>query len=214
MRISIIFPLIMFLVLKYSWKTNLIIFLPLSILGFNLKGYGDTLGYLLMFVLGALLAKNKSLIIEKYRMLKKRNRYSLFLTGLLLYSLHAPGSVNVNIYFLINLLNSIGCLILITAALSQGIFSNLLKGKLINFIGKISYSLYLLHFIVLITCIKLLHNLLPIGVILLISFIGSFLISILSYYFIEVPSIKFSKSIIHTFSKHSKKDDFQRKGTA
>ncbi|MED0936427.1 acyltransferase [Bacillus mobilis] len=204
MRISIIFPLVMFFVVRYSFKINIAIFLPLSILGFNLGGYGDTLGYLVMFVIGALLAKNRMYFIEKYITLNKHKKIVYFLVGLLFYSLHAPGSISATGYFLVNILNSLGCSIIIIAALSNGIFTKFLLNKVINYLGKISYSLYLFHFIVLVACIKIFYGIMPMGVILALVFVISLIVSTISYYLIEIPSMKYGKRLARIISKETR----------
>ncbi|MFQ6339866.1 acyltransferase family protein [Bacillus sp. AF62] len=202
MRISIIFPLIMFFIIRYTFKINMLIFLPISILGFNLGGYGDTLGYCIMFVLGALLAKNRESFIRKYNLFSRNKKILCLLLGILLYSLHPPGmSANANLHFVVNILNSMGCLIIIISALSNGIFSKFLLNKGLNFIGKISYSLYLFHFIVLAACIKMFYSVMPIAVILTLVFIISLIVSTISYYFIEIPSIKYGKTLARIISK-------------
>lgn len=60
MRISILFPLMMYGVIRYSWQKNVAAYLLAGIIGFYLGGYGDTVGYMLLFVVGALLAKHRA----------------------------------------------------------------------------------------------------------------------------------------------------------
>lgn len=67
--------------------------------------------------------------------------------------------------------------------------------KPIVFLGKISYSLYLYHFIVLIGSIYLLYKILPIWAILSIAFVLSFALATLAYHFVERPSITLGKRL-------------------
>ena len=79
------------------------------------------------------------------------------------------------------------------------------KKVLINksfvFLGEISYSLYLFHFPVLFVMIYLLHGSLPIWLIYFITLPTVMVISTISWYFVERPSIKMGR----TFSVHLNK---------
>ncbi len=66
----------------------------------------------------------------------------------------------------------------------------------IHFVGKISYSLYLYHIIIMFTLINILYGKLPIGLILLCSLVFSFVVASIMYYTIEKPSITLGKHII------------------
>ena len=79
MRISIIFPLIIFISIKLDWKISGIFVFLLSIISFFLikeiptkfnipisTNYFITLHYLGMFIMGFLIAKHKDFLINKY----------------------------------------------------------------------------------------------------------------------------------------------------
>ncbi|WP_426452123.1 acyltransferase family protein [Paenibacillus sp. S-38] len=194
MRVSLIFPLLMYGVIRFSWKRNILLYLVLGFAGFYLEGYGNTLGFLLLFVVGALLAKHKDRLIAVYQALTPIWKIVWFLLGFFLYSLHLPDSLkNAALTTVFTDLNMIGCCLLILAAMSKGAFSRLLLHPVLHFFGKISYSLYLLHLVVLIASVRLLHGLIPIGLILGIAALGSVALAALSYYRIEVPSIRIGR---------------------
>ncbi|MEI7669531.1 MAG: acyltransferase [Pseudomonadota bacterium] len=87
------------------------------------------------------------------------------------------------------------CISIIIINLSMGckfeLITNILKSKIMNFIGRISYSLYLFHFGVLVTIEAIsgkdrLSNITEI----MIYFLLSFLLATTSYYAIEKPFLK------------------------
>ncbi|WP_379144574.1 acyltransferase family protein [Paenibacillus sp. sgz500992] len=194
MRISILFPLMMYGVIRYSWQKNVAAYLLAGIIGFYLGGYGDTVGYMLLFVVGALLAKHRAFFIKQYKRTGSLPKIILFTFAYALYSLHAPGS-NPLITGLVSYINMLGCGSLIIIALSSGRFSTILRNKAVSYLGRISYSLYLYHFIILVASIKLLYGVIPIGFILLLTAAASISIAALSYHFIEIPSIKWGKTL-------------------
>ncbi|AEI39904.1 acyltransferase family protein [Paenibacillus mucilaginosus] len=191
MRVSLIFPLLMYGVIRFSWKANILLYVILGFAGFYLGGFGNTLGFLLLFVVGALLAKHKDRLIAVYQGLTPLRKTAVFFFGFCLYSLHLPDSLKNSVLITVFTdLNMIGCCILILAAMAKGAFSRLLRHPVLHFFGKISYSLYLLHLIVLIASVRWLHGALPVWLILGIAAIGSIALAALSYYAVEVPSIK------------------------
>lgn len=74
MRISLVFPLIMLLINRYSWKVNIMIGVLLTIIGgvlqlvFNetYQAMYKTLPYILMFIIGSLLAQNRNVLYKRY----------------------------------------------------------------------------------------------------------------------------------------------------
>ncbi len=212
MRISIVFPLIMALIVRLNYKKSIILGIGLSVISviFSFLSGAQFLGteiyvtlhYCMIFIIGALIAKYRENLIKRTSDLNIKSKIMLFLIGTILY-LYAHPSFLLNI--LINGFNpfyrtvidtfftSIGAGILIVFAISSIRFSTMLKNKLINYIGKISYSLYLSHLAVLFLCIHLIKGLVPIGVILLIAIIATFIVSSLMYFFIEKPAIKLGK---------------------
>ncbi len=138
-------------------------------------------------------------------------KYLLFIFGLILYLYAHPS-------FILNLLIedfnpfyrtvidswfvSIGAGILILFATSSYKVSKILKNKVVNYIGKISFSLYLVHLLVLFSCIHFFNGILPIWLILLMVVILTFILSSVMYKFVEKPSIKLGKLLIRNMGKN------------
>jgi len=79
------------------------------------------------------------------------------------------------------------CLIYVGASSSQSVVTRILSTKVFTFLGKISYSLYLWHLPILILIPQFLEPKLSQSVSRVILLIPIFLLSILTYFFIERP---------------------------
>ncbi|WML51607.1 acyltransferase [Neobacillus sp. PS3-12] len=214
MRISLIFPLIALFVIKFGWKKSIGLALILSVVSFTLihtfstefnttvsTNYFITLHYSSMFVIGSLLAVNREYLIRNFNRVKA----FYFLIPLSLFLLSFPGvtvrivakffgKMNDTLAFIVTDWTILcGAVLIILLSLSSKAFSGLLLLKPIHFLGKISYSLYLVHPVILITMVHILFGTIPKQLILFISFIISLLVSWLCYKFIEKPAITLGK---------------------
>ena len=214
MRISIIFPLVVFLVIKLNWRSSLALAFFVSVAGYLLMqtfpsdpntpvslNYFITLHYIGMFIIGALLAKNREFIINN--VVRSKFKYLLLPVGILFFCYpRIPfmflskiiGNTEFNLYLiLIDWYITFGAVLILVASLSIKSVSSFLFLKPIRFFGKISYSLYLVHAVALLAMIHLLFGLVPIPIILLISFILTIVLSWVCYEYIEKPSMKLGK---------------------
>lgn len=207
MRISIIFPLIMWLVLKYDWKKNIVIGMILSVISFVIlktvvpkynTDFAITLHYISMFMFGAILAKNIDVIVDYYKGLTKFKKMILFAIAILSYTYQGllPELKFIHKFLINEYAIVTGSLLFIIIALSSGTFSKFLNLRPILFLGKISYSLYLYHAIILFSLIYIFNESIPITAILILTIISSIIISSISYYLVEEPSIKLGKKIL------------------
>ncbi len=215
MRISIIFPLLMLAILRFNWKTNIGISLTFSLVAFILLVKINptfntniilTLHYTSMFMIGSLLAKHIEPIVDFYKKLPNYVKMLLLLFAIISYTY---SGLFANIGFIHNFLINeyavvIGSSLFIIIALSSGIFSRFLNLKPILFLGKISYSLYLYHTVILFSLIYIFNGIFPISVILLATIVFSIIVSIISYYLIEEPSMKLGKKLTMDKQKQSK----------
>ncbi|KFM99023.1 acyltransferase [Bacillus clarus] len=216
MRISIVFPLIIFLLLRVNWKVSIGIAMFLSVIGYLLMknipsefnipvstNYFITLHYSSMFIIGALLAKNREYLVSK--IINSKVKYILLPLGLLFFNYpRIPfmllskliGEIDYELYLIIiDWYICFGAVLIILSALSSRLFSKLLLIKPVQFIGEISYSLYLVHPIVLLTTVHIFYGKTSVPLILLISFLFTMVVSVLCYKFIEIPSIKIGRKL-------------------
>jgi peptidoglycan/LPS O-acetylase OafA/YrhL len=207
MRISLIFPFVVYFLSKWSFFKTAISSLVLSFIGivlmklFHVEGsstnYFITLHYLSFFMAGGLLAKYRAQIIFWFKKRTIYFKWFLWLVGWICYTykwIFPSVDIMHNIMF-DEWAAALGASIFIVISLSSSEVSKILKIKPIVFLGKISYSLYLYHAIVLVVCVNLLYPTFGIGWILLISFILSLLVSSIGYYAVEKPSMQLSRTI-------------------
>ncbi|MCR2822008.1 acyltransferase family protein [Lederbergia panacisoli] len=214
MRISLLFPLVYLVVIKFNWKFSIIIGFFLSLfsilndtLGFQVSNgyytsYWDTLHYTSMFIFGGVIAKHLKDILGMYHKLTRTYKWLLLIAAFIFYNYPGIGIRILNFidFFyparvLMDYIACLGAVLFIIIALGSHKITKILMIKPINFIGKISYSLYLYHLIVLLSLFYLLYNFVPIGIISTLTILVSIFISTIAYYFVEVPSMKLGKTI-------------------
>ncbi|WP_179884268.1 acyltransferase family protein [Bacillus toyonensis] len=224
MRISIFFPLVMIPIMKYDWKKSLVIgllttyslwfvFVVASLvikvddLSFILKTIGDTFYYCSFFVIGAVFAKYKDSVKVFYNRQSTISKTLIVIFAILMYSIEwiVPGlgelKTSSGIYFIIlrtfvNVCVTIAILILFMFALNAVKFQNKLKNAKLVYLGKISYSLYLIHPIVILASVYTLKGFLPIELIVVSVPFVSIIIASIMYKLIEEPSIGLGKKLI------------------
>lgn len=224
MRISLIFPIVMFLLVKFNLKKGIglaILLTCISII-FSLSDKvftGTEVYYTIhctaLFIIGALLAKHRTNLISKFSNLTIKNKISLFVIGIILYLYAHPSFVlnilipNLNPFYRAitdTWITAIGSSILIIIAISSPGISRILSNNFINFIGKISYSIYLYHLIVLLSCVHLLSSIVPAWIICVISIVGTIVVSSCMYYLVEKPAMKLSKGFTNWMNKRTELD--------
>ena len=214
MRISLLFPLFVYCVVKYDWKLNLLGGALLHVIGWgsftlhhnhviNLThDYSSTFCFMLMFIVGSLLAKNRHSLVDRFTALSRVGRYAGLCLAFLAYT---------NAFWLEHLFHSkiviqalhtqitkdtivtVAVSAFIIMALASRKISSVLLFKPLHFLGKISYSFYLLHAVCLLALVHLLYGKVPYGVIILLTVAVSFGIATLGYYGLEMPSIRLGK---------------------
>ncbi|ASN68112.1 hypothetical protein 8F11_77 [uncultured Caudovirales phage] len=175
--------------------------------------------YFIAFVLGMLLCDAFNSLDEKIiNMFKSKISIILFsTTGIYLgsfpyvnykdtiYEIIVVPELNVN-YFMMS--HIIGAFFILLVLLSSEILQKIFSLKVFRFLGDISFSLYLTHFIIINSLssyifIKLIKEGLSYNISFLITFITSllviFILSYLLYKYVDSKSVIFSKKIYHKF---------------
>lgn len=207
MKVSLIFPLLIICIKRFNWALNMFLGVAIYYLDARLK---LGVGYALMFIIGALLAKHRDGLVISFNKLSKGTKITLMVVAVLVYTyrwwflwdiklLH-PTLIN-------NLMICLGVSIIIIAALSSNAINSLLSKGLVEFMGRISYSLYLYHVVVLLTLVNILYRYIPLWNILLISLPTTIFISWVGWYVIERNSMRLARRIIR--SKPNKKDSVE-----
>lgn len=214
-RISLVFPLIFIMVQRMRWWAALMPFViasvtmvvlrqpamreSLDIAGFaahgGLTAYVLTVHYLLAFAIGASLARYRDRLFTAYRRLPGRSRGLL---GVLTFMLYVYGGQALQITGLATMMPydwpmmAAAVLLLITAA-AEPAFRRSLETPLPQYLGRISYSLYLFHPIVLLAMLHGLAGVLPLGWLLLLTAVAILAVSDLIYRTIERPAVELSR---------------------
>ncbi|MFC4100406.1 acyltransferase family protein [Paenibacillus xanthanilyticus] len=204
MRISIIFPFLMFVLVRWRTLFSVALACALSVLGIaatsvlnpsSLVNMYITIHYAAIFMVGALLAKHMSEISRFIRGKSRIVKVIMLLIGFLLYNFKTvlPNWSLIHNYLFNEWAITIGGSIYISIAFGSITLERVLLLSPIQFLGKISYSLYLYHMVVLLSLTHLLHGWMNIEIILVISFVVSLIVSTVMYYLVEKPSMNFGK---------------------
>ncbi|MGG0303931.1 acyltransferase [Bacillus albus] len=207
MRISMIFPLVLMVCLRKTLRGSLLSLFSFSICSvvilllfhssLTLTSYALTLHYTVLFLLGALVAKYKKNVIVFYSNRTKNEKIAWFLFAILLYMYEGLiGEIKLlNNFIFRDYVVAISACLFVILSLSVSTLSSLLRNKYLLYLGKISYSLYLYHIISLFSLIYMLHEILPLPIILIISLVFSFILAMLSYIFVEKFAFRVGKYV-------------------
>jgi len=182
--ISFVLPFLIFIALRLRLIFNMLILFVLFFIG------KDTMG---IFYLGIIMAFFKKYIID-YVNKKDTVFYSIlfFILASILYtsrySLNFGDTSKLNV-----LLSVVGSAFFLILAMKKGTFNFFLNTRLVQFLGNISYSFYLLHFPVLMVVCSLFSN--KMFFIFPISLLVTFFLSHLSFTYIELPFMRLCKTI-------------------
>lgn len=226
MRISIFFPIIVYMVKKLDLVKSLICGVGISLIFYiffkNLSNQyqgaltpvfinslGSTFYYSMFFVFGAALAKYteniKSFLQPQKPLLK------LILLSLAILLINFQWTFNSQYKYItrylsvirgslaIDLIIALGVLLLFSVVLSSSKMEWFLSRKPLIWLGKISYSLYMIHVLVIMLSIRYLSLVLPLWVAALLPIILSLPVASLSYKYIELPAMNLGKRLAEKF---------------
>lgn len=222
MRISLIFPFLAYFLVRFSFKQNVIYIVGTYLLsmiihfvfGEGLDWIADTIYYTTAFLVGGLVAKHKDELISKAKSLTDKQKIIGLISGVFLYT-YAKPTVLLRMFFeidefylkRINFIFTIaGSVLILLFAIGYKPVSKVLNGNRMVFLGKISFSVYLYHLVIMLSMIYLLNGVLPIWAIFIISFISTFFVAYLSYKYVELPSIEIGKQVIQSIHKPKLKE--------
>lgn len=214
MRISLIFPFLMLFVLRANYKQGIAVAFLISFFSvayvfatsayFNQTEWFSTVNYTSLFIIGALIAKYRENIIAVISKIKTKNKIFLLIVGLVFFIYGHP-SFAIRVLFrnfdtfsfygtvIDSWAISVGAVIIVVLSLSSARLSKTLHIGLFTFLGKISYSLYLTHLIVLASLIHVLHGRLSMLGIIFIALVCSLIVASIFYYSVEKSSMRLGK---------------------
>ncbi|MGU2415210.1 acyltransferase family protein [Burkholderia cenocepacia] len=197
LRVSLILPFLLVLLWPRRWTVIFSASLAAFYLGHWLLdragqtvysiGLRNTIYVSAMFMMGIMIARYRERIMESARNLSRETRLVLIVLAVTLYG----GSFwNFGVSFLpwypVGAL--LGCSALVCLGMTSSGKNAIVHSRYSQWLGKVSYSLYLWHPAILMVCFRCMNESNPI-VITLVAVIATFVISDLSYRLVESPSI-------------------------
>lgn len=197
MRISIVFPLLFVVANKLKTRYTLLIVAACTLAGVHAapREFLITFEYAGVFFIGVLLAKNLDTIKDRYRKQGTSQHILLALLSLLFY-FGGHRMVNVgSLWHLGDMPVVLGAAGLLVLGLNSVMVSRALHSVVPTFLGRISYSLYLVHGTVLFAMAAALQNKLSPLVFFLIYFPTAIFLSWVFYVAVESPFMVISRNV-------------------
>jgi peptidoglycan/LPS O-acetylase OafA/YrhL len=227
MRISLIFPWLCALVLLVKNRWSAAIAGGLTIIAFAINKWPvlvhwqlpESIFYAALFVLGIVLARERKELSAWVLPLQPFAKILIAVACVWLYFFAGPELASVSgrflahaIWYVSRWITALGAGGLIVLSLNAQWWQMILAWRPIHLLGKMSYSLYLWHFVVMLYCVHLLYGRMPLGAILILAFLLSIVVSWCSYRWIELPSIALGRKLSNIRWTRSKNVKMQGDG--
>jgi peptidoglycan/LPS O-acetylase OafA/YrhL len=214
MRLSLLFPLLVFCAVRFGWKLNLFGGLLCCLVGWTAQflkhrgvfhfqtNYFDTLNYVLMFVVGIQLALHREKLKQGFRQQRRLLKCLVFFLAVLAYTngfwtaqLSRSPLVQqwIGTQITVDVLTTVAVACFIVMALASGKISAVLLWPPFHYLGKISYSFYLYHAVILVAVLQLFHAVMPLAWIFVLVSGLTFVLAALSYQWVETSSIQLGR---------------------
>lgn len=208
MRISILFPFLMLFLRRTSHRTGVLSVVLLGVTSFSLayffreNTFARTPHYTMFFIFGALLAKYPVQLKEKK---------TLGIVAALLFA-YATFWVNemapLPLQFATDMITGLATAIFMMLAFQASPFKRFLNSHPVQFLGRISYSLYLVHLPVMVALFYAFN--LSLGWVAILTAPASISIAAVLYYTVEKPAMELGRRLtkrekhtaIHTIKEH------------
>ena len=196
MRYSLVFPIIMWTVIRTGWRKVIAVSLAVSLGAMAVLNRTadfwlfDSAQYAFLFISGAVLAKHHSQIKTWIQNRSSTYRTAMGAAALLLLSAHGVSHVSSHaVRRAASVAPHFGAVLLLILIIGSPGAQRVLEKKPCLWVGQISYSLYISHVVLLLTLVHLLHGTLPVGLILLCVPPLAVALAHVLYYSVERPSI-------------------------
>ncbi len=189
---SLAFPLLLFLSRSLSWPVVVLIGAALNLLGHLYEGSLRPLQFLLMFLVGILLARHRERLIALFKSLPRVSHVPILTVGLGLYIctwLGWHGSRTPLESALLDWGITLAAALAIMVALASRTANYLLTWRPVVWLGRISYSIYLTHTLVMLVMVHVFGRMIPIWSLLVACVPLTLLVSHFTYLWVERPAI-------------------------
>lgn len=210
MKVSLIFPFIMLLIMKFKPFNVLLLFMPIILFADFLNGriyestnielvrqsigfIKDSIYYSMFFIFGAILSKYRhnfgylTSIDFKYKIIL------LFVSLVLINNKWLVTVFKIENITISDLVSAVGILLLFVLVLNSIEIQKALTHKFLLFLGKISFSLYLVHIPVLGVTTFFLTQIMPKGIAFVFVPILSIPVAYVTYKWVEEPAMRLGK---------------------
>lgn len=227
MRISLVFPWMCALVLLVKNRWSAAIAAGLTVVAFAINKWPllvhwelpDSIFYAALFVLGIVLARERKKLSAWFSHRQRFTKILIAMACVWLYLFAGPELANASgrflahaVWYISHWITALGAGGLIILSINAQRWQKILAWGPIHLLGKMSYSLYLWHFVVLLYCVHLLYGRAPLGAILILAFVLSIVVSWCSYRWIELPSIALGRKLSNIRWTRPKKVKTQGEG--
>lgn len=197
MEMSIIFPLCLLILAKLRRWGALLFSLAVYYLGVRIHtGHADdTLRYASVFLLGATLASQTTVLRRFWLRLPSVVRGLTALVGAVLYFYGSRISKGMHRDYYADLIVAFGSCIVITAAMNLPSLSRILRHSIPEYLGRVSYSLYLIHGTILFAVLNSLHGRMPSWVQVACFLSLTFAITHIFCVLVEEPALRMGKKV-------------------
>jgi peptidoglycan/LPS O-acetylase OafA/YrhL len=212
MRISLIFPLLCALVLRFKSKWSFVVVFGITAAAILIQKppfeitleVADSVYFAAMFVLGIFLARERGRLGGWFSHRRRFTKALICVASLWLFlfaSAQFKSSFDmfsghiVTMSYISQWITALGAGGLIVISTNSAMCNRAFSWPPIHFLGKTSYSLYLLHFTVMLFCVHLLYGRVPLLAILFLVLVLSLVVSWCSYRLIEIPSMNLGREL-------------------
>ena len=205
MRISLLFPLLCAIVLSLGRIKQLIFAVSLFLLPMlaprlwhpsdAAMDYLQSVHYASLFVVGIFLSQNREAISTIFDHISKRNRVWIAILTAFVYSC---GAVILEPYFHRNFVDpfgALGAVGIIVFSLNSASCRRVLLWAPIQALGKMSYSIYLLHFIIMLLFLQWFYGRISLSINLGLCLVAVLIASWISYKLVETPFINLGRKL-------------------
>ena len=211
MRISILFPLICAFALKLKakllWTVAAFLTTLSAALAHNFPRESeltDTFHFTALFLIGIYIASEKGSIGAWLNQLGQGARVLIATLSVVVYEvasleIRSLATRHGSLEYFAQFATALGAGGLILFSLNSPAWKRVLEWPPIQWLGRVSYSIYLLHFIVIAYFVHLMFGRVALSTILLLAIAMTLVISGVFYELIEVPAVEMGRR----FSKHS-----------